>query len=82
MRMVALTLCKFDYFTISYLKHQFMNKLFSVLTLTIISFTIQAQTTKFDNKEAFYPQFYPYPGNDYRSASGEPGPKNWQNLSD
>jgi hypothetical protein len=38
--------------------------------------------TKFDNREAFNPQFYPYPGNDFRSASGEPGPKYWQNRAD
>jgi len=38
--------------------------------------------SNYDNKEAFNPQFYPYPGNDYRSASGEPGPKYWQNRSD
>ena len=36
----------------------------------------------YDHKEAFHPQFYPYPGNDYRSASGEPGPKYWQNRAD
>ncbi len=40
-----------------------------------------AQST-YDHKEAFNPQFYPYPGNDYRSASGEPGPKYWQNRAD
>ena len=34
------------------------------------------------HKEAFNPQFYPYPGNDFRSASGEPGPKYWQNRAD
>jgi hypothetical protein len=38
--------------------------------------------SKYDPKEAFNPQFYPYPGNDYRSASGEPGPKYWQNRAD
>lgn len=43
--------------------------------------TLFAQT-KYDQKEAFNPQFYPYPGNDYRSASGEPGPKYWQNRAD
>ena len=59
-----------------------MKKLFSALTLVIISFNLLAQESKFNNKEAFYPQFYPYPGNDYRSASGEPGPKYWQNRSD
>ena len=37
---------------------------------------------KFDHRKAFDPQFYPYPGNDYRSASGEPGPKYWQNRAD
>jgi hypothetical protein len=40
-----------------------------------------AQST-YDPKEAFNPQFYPYPGNDFRSASGEPGPKYWQNRAD
>jgi hypothetical protein len=36
----------------------------------------------YNQREAFNPQFYPYPGNDYRSASGEPGPKYWQNKAD
>ncbi len=36
----------------------------------------------YDAKEAFNPQFYPYPGNEFRSASGEPGPKYWQNRAD
>jgi hypothetical protein len=40
------------------------------------------QTSNYDNHEAFNPQFYPYPGNDFRSASGEPGPKYWQNHAD
>lgn len=54
--------------------------LFSVVILltTTLSF---AQST-YDAKEAFNPQFYPYPGNDFRSASGEPGPKYWQNAAD
>ena len=38
--------------------------------------------SNYNAKEAFNPQFYPYPGNDYRSASGEPGPKYWQNRAD
>ncbi|OYW17685.1 MAG: peptidase M1, partial [Sphingobacteriales bacterium 12-47-4] len=41
-----------------------------------------AQESKYDHRAAFNPQFYPYPGNDYRSASGEPGPKYWQNKAD
>jgi hypothetical protein len=38
--------------------------------------------SNYNHKEVFNPQFYPYPGNDYRSASGEPGPKYWQNRAD
>ncbi len=42
-----------------------------------------AQTmSKYNPQEAFYPEFYPYPGTQYRSASGEPGPKYWQNRAD
>lgn len=37
------------------------------------------QSSIYDQREAFNPQFYPYPGNDFRSASGEPGPRYWQN---
>lgn len=53
---------------------------FSLLSLLLIT-GLFAQS-KYDNKEAFNPQFYPYPGNDFRSASGEPGPKYWQNRAD
>ncbi len=58
-----------------------MKKFFftGVCALTLI---ISFGQTKFDAKEAFNPQFYPYPGNDFRSASGEPGPKYWQNRAD
>ena len=49
-----------------------------VLVTAIYSFA----QSKYDAKEAFNPQFYPYPGNDFRSASGEPGPKYWQNRAD
>ncbi len=51
---------------------------FVVLLTTFISFA----QSNYDAKEAFNPQFYPYPGNDFRSASGEPGPKYWQNRAD
>src|SRR5204862_4838284 len=59
-----------------------MKKLFIGSILSLIVITQYAQVTKFDSKESFYPQFYPYQGNDYRSASGEPGPKYWQNRAD
>lgn len=38
--------------------------------------------SKYDHRKAFDPGFYPSGGNDYRSASGEPGPKYWQNRAD
>src|SRR5258707_1170447 len=65
-------------------KNSHMKKLFFVLTGLLIMFSSFAQSnpSNYDNHEAFNPQFYPYPGNDYRSASGEPGPKYWQNRAD
>lgn len=58
-----------------------MKRLLVALFLLSTSFGIFAQSV-YDAKEAFNPQFYPYPGNEYRSASGEPGPSYWQNRAD
>lgn len=58
-----------------------MNKLVFSLLLLCSAGVTYAQST-YDAKEAFNPQFYPYPGNEFRSASGEPGPKYWQNKAD
>src|SRR5690606_2341220 len=42
-----------------------------------------AQTeSNYDYVEAFRPGFYQTNGNEYRSASGKPGPKYWQNAVD
>lgn len=38
--------------------------------------------SNYDHHKAFAPDFYPQSGSDYRSASGEPGPKYWQNRAD
>ena len=65
-----------------------MKKTFSLFfgLLILISSFAQTQSAEaksnYDQREAFNPQFYPYPGNDFRSASGEPGPKYWQNRAD
>lgn len=62
-----------------------MGNKFSFTVLLIISSLstfAQTVTSKYNPKEAFYPQFYPFPGTEYRSASGEPGPKYWQNRAD
>jgi len=58
-----------------------MKKLKLTLLTTCITLLSIAQST-YNAKEAFNPQFYPYPGSDFRSASGEPGPKYWQNRAD
>jgi Peptidase family M1 domain len=51
--------------------------------LAVMSVTLSfSQDSKYDHKEAFNPQFYPYPGNEVRSASGAPGSKYWQNKAD
>lgn len=54
-----------------------------ILTVILICITtlIFAQS-KYNHREAFHPFFYPYPGTVFRSASGEPGPKYWQNKAD
>jgi hypothetical protein len=58
-----------------------MKKSLSLVAGLFVFIGLFAQS-KYDNKEAFNPQFYPYPGNDFRSASGEPGPRYWQNRAD
>lgn len=56
---------------------------FGAVCLLFVTFSYaQLQPSVYDNREAFNPQFYPYPGNDFRSASGKPGPKYWQNRAD
>ncbi len=58
-----------------------MKQFFILLTGICISIGTFAQS-KYDHREAFHPFFYPYPGNEVRSASGEPGSKYWQNKAD
>src|SRR5476649_1343243 len=41
-----------------------------------------ATTSKYDPHKVFMANFYTDNGNEYRSASGEPGPKYWQNRAD
>ena len=44
--------------------------------------TTEAPVSKFDQHKVFNSTFYPDKGNIYRSASGAPGPKYWQNRAD
>jgi hypothetical protein len=61
-----------------------MKSFFIYILLAFISLQADAQnkTSAYDHRAAFDPHFYPSGGNDYRSASGEPGPKYWQNRAD
>jgi len=58
-----------------------MKKLFLLLLANGFLLLANAQS-KFNHKEAFDPHFYPYSGNAYRSAGGQPGPQYWQNKAD
>lgn len=63
-------------------------KLLLFVGLLAGSYSLQAQesaspqTGKYNSHEAFKPMFYTSNGNEYRSASGYPGPKYWQNRAD
>ncbi|HEY2721724.1 MAG TPA: M1 family metallopeptidase [Chitinophagaceae bacterium] len=56
----------------------------SVFTLVCFSVFLfaSAQDSKYDQHETFNPIFYTQAGNEFRAASGEPGPKYWQNRAD
>ena len=55
----------------------------SLLALLVCSTSLSLHAqSNYDHRETFHPQFYPYPGNEMRSASGEPGPRYWQNRAD
>ncbi|PJJ79659.1 M1 family metallopeptidase [Mucilaginibacter auburnensis] len=69
-------------------------KMFTGLSLVIIGVTTataqrptlqtdpNAPATKYDYHETFGPNFYTKNGNEYRAATGEPGPRYWQNRAD
>jgi len=57
-----------------------MKKIIAMLVSICLTTVLFAQS-KYDHREAFHPFFYPYPGTEIRSASGEPGPKYWQNKA-
>ena len=57
-----------------------MRKIFLAVVANCWLLFVSAQG--YDHRKTFDPDFYPQTGNDYRSASGEPGPKYWQNRAD
>lgn len=65
----------------------------SILLVLLTEFSLKAQSTDgyysnvpaesiYDYNEAFGSDFYTRNGNEYRSASGKPGPAYWQNQAD
>jgi hypothetical protein len=53
-----------------------------VMAVVANCFVLLVSAQLYDHRKTFDPNFYPQTGNDYRSASGEPGPKYWQNRAD
>src|SRR5215218_5924033 len=58
-----------------------MKKLYLSLLTSLLVVVAFAQS-KYNQREAFDPNFYPQSGTEFRSASGAPGPKYWQNRAD
>ncbi len=59
-----------------------MNKLATILILVVFTNCIATAQSKYDYNDLFSPLFYTQTGNEYRAASGEPGPAYWQNKVD
>jgi hypothetical protein len=62
-----------------------INRIYAIASLLLCTGMQQGMgqtVSKYDAHEAFSPLFYPAPGNEYRSAGGQPGPKYWQNAAD
>ena len=55
----------------------------AICLFSLLSFAqTTPNTTNYSSADAFGPLFYNQNGNEYRSASGAPGPKYWQNRVD
>jgi hypothetical protein len=60
-----------------------LNRILMMLALVLaLTVSYSQKTSKYDPNEAFAPNFYPYYGDDVRTADGRPGPKYWQNNAD
>src|SRR5690554_891048 len=53
-----------------------------VVSLGLSGNALAQETSNYDYVEAFNPYFYTKNGNEFRSASGKPGPQYWQNSVD
>lgn len=68
------------------MNNQFIQKTLLIVVFFAFSARVNAQETapagNYDSHNAFSPLFYTQNGNEFRSASGYPGPKYWQNRAD
>ena len=55
---------------------------FGILSVEAQQAATSAPQSQYDYHEAFGPSFYTKNGDEYRSASGKPGPRYWQNRAD
>lgn len=55
---------------------------FLLIFSSVAAFAQDDSGSHYDQHKAFHPFFYPSHGNEYRSASGKPGPLYWQNRAD
>ncbi|WP_449435253.1 hypothetical protein [Pedobacter steynii] len=56
--------------------------LLCAFAMTTVAQQTDTKSSNYDAHVAFNPLFYTQNGNEYRSASGYPGPKYWQNHAD
>lgn len=63
------------------MKKLFKNILFLSLSAAFVAPAFAQQQSEYNYYEAFGPNFYTHNGNEYRSASGKPGPSYWQNYA-
>ncbi|MEH6305760.1 M1 family metallopeptidase [Olivibacter sp. CPCC 100613] len=57
-------------------------KIIKTLTFLFSLFITTNTFAQFHPEKIFAPDFYTYKGDEFRSASGKPGPKYWQNRAD
>lgn len=74
----------FNPFLNAYFTHMKKNFLFIISGICLFagSRSFSQTNSRYDPNEAFAPIFYPFYGDEIRSASGTPGPKYWQNKAD
>lgn len=63
------------------MKRIFRNLLLLGLSATFVLPALAQKNSEYSYYEAFGPNFYTFNGNEYRSASGKPGPAYWQNAA-